>query len=125
MLLILVNLAGVAFLLANEVDKNPPQKAKVDLGTISGKSFLIIQAAMPELKKQNLKPDKYQISVSEEDGSYYVLFLDPLRPVDTRKIMPDGRIQATQYFGSSGRFPEFDVEIDKASMKVIRLAFER
>ncbi len=68
-----------------------------DLETISGKGFLAIQSAIPELEKHNLKVSNYIVSVVPREKSIFVVFKDPAQP--------------PHVFGSVGDNPGFEVEL--------------
>jgi len=104
----------------------PPAKADPTppLASISGSNFLIIQIAIPEVKKNKFDISKYKISVEDRDKSYRVLFSDPHSPHDT--VTTDGHLtRLTVWRGSSPNMQEFEVEIDKSTRKVIGLYYER
>jgi hypothetical protein len=80
--------------------------------TISGRSFLAIRAALPELERRNLKSiESYKISVSKYDSSIIVGFSDPNAPAGA--------------MGDAGSFPALEVELSQDDLRVIRSHFVR
>jgi hypothetical protein len=76
---------------------------------ISGRSFLAIQSALPELAKYNLSVINYNVSVRAQKSSIIVVFKDPKQP--------------PYVFGSAGDYPGFAVELTSDGDEVIRSYF--
>jgi hypothetical protein len=79
--------------------------------SISGRQFLAIQAAIPELERNKLDVTGYQIAVSESGTSVFVTFDNPNRPQG--------------YMGCWGKLPCFSVELGKDDLRIIRAHFVR
>lgn len=90
---------------------NASSPTNTPMESISGKIFVVIQAALPELQKVDLSVVNYKIVVFEKEQSYVVLFDDPDRP--------PGR------FGSTENMLCFEVEVNKSDLRVIRANFVR
>ena len=81
------------------------------LAEFRGASLKWIHAAEPEFQRKKFDLDKYIVSVVEQDDSVMVL----LRSSDSIKGS----------FGSTGKYPAFEVEISKKDMKVLRSNYVR
>jgi hypothetical protein len=80
--------------------------------TISGIHAKAVQLAVVEFEKQQLDLTKYNVTISEENSTYVVVFDPPGRPLHA--------------LGSwNHEWPTFNVEIDKATMKVTESSFAR
>ena len=76
-----------------------------------GSTLKWIHAAEPEFQRRNLDLDKYTVTVAEQDDSVVIA----LRSLDATKGAR----------GSAGKFPEYEVEVSKNDMKIIRSNFVR
>jgi hypothetical protein len=81
------------------------------LAKFTGASLKWIHAAEPEFQRRKLELDKYIVSVVEQDASVIVL----LRSQDS--------IEGS--FGSTGKYPGYEVEISKKDLKVVRSNYVR
>jgi hypothetical protein len=80
--------------------------------TISGLHAKAVQLAVAEFEKQQLDLTKYNVTITEEKSTYVVVFDPPGRPLHA--------------LGSwNHEWPTFNVEIDKARMKVTEASFAR
>jgi hypothetical protein len=86
----------------------PPLKVMAEL---PGASLKWIQAARPEIEREKLDVNKYFITVTEEDDSVSVSLNNSRLSKETR--------------GNPGPLPEYEVEISKKDMKVIRRNYFR
>ncbi len=82
-------------------------------GEISGKTLSVIQAALPEAQKQHIDLRKYKIVVTESADSYVVSFVDP----DFKRAKMEA--------GSSPNLIEFEVELRKEGLQVIKSYYVR
>ena len=78
---------------------------------VSGSVVRAIQAAMPEAAKVMADIEEYNISVWDEDDVIAVNFHD-------RKADP-------HQMGSSGRVPDFTIELTKGDLRFIHLVYTR
>lgn len=76
-----------------------------------GASLKWVHIAEPEFQKRGLDLDHYTVYVDEHD-----------KTVDVSLDSLDADPRA---FGSSGTYPAYDVEIDKAQKKVLRSYYQR
>ena len=81
------------------------------IGSISGRSFTIIQAALNGAKISAQKISKYKITIEESAESYRVTFEDPNRPA--------------MMAGSSPNMAEFYIELRKDTLQFIKTTFYR
>ena len=103
------SLAAVTlFAIAHRAEGESPMK---EIGSISGTTLRVIQAANPKLEEHNLKLEDYNVSVFEKDSEFLVLFTDPKQPSGQR--------------GSSTALIGFEVELSKTGLRVIRANFMR
>ncbi len=90
--------------LAAEPGTERPARLK-EVGSITGRSFLAIQAAVPELARFGVKVDDHRIVVVDAGASVVVLFEDPETTVFHR--------------GSTERMPGIEVELSREGLRVI------
>ena len=81
------------------------------LDSIQGTSFLVIQEALPEFAHTKLDIADYRLTVFAEGNSYIVTFTDRDAPLGGR--------------GSPGTRPGFQVEMDRASLKILNSSYMR
>jgi len=86
-------------------------EAQIMEESISGRSFLAIQAAIPELESRSLRAADYRITVWEAGSLVIVLFGDP-NSAEGQK-------------GNSGNRPALEVELSRDDLRVIRAHFVR
>jgi hypothetical protein len=86
---------------------NPPRV----IAEFTGASLKWIHVAQPEFQRRKLNLDNYTVRVVERDDSVVVSLSAPDAVKGTR--------------GSSGRYPAFEVEIDKKDLKVVRSNYVR
>lgn len=79
--------------------------------SISGKSFKIIQATLPEVAKNHFDLEKFKIVVMESESSYLVIFDDPKRAEGQR--------------GNTSKLPSFEIELRKDDLQIVRSNFVR
>jgi hypothetical protein len=103
----IVLVISILELSASIAQSNPP-KVVAEFG---GASLKWIHAAEPEFQRKKLDLDKYIISVVEQDDSVIVI----LRSSDS--------VQGS--FGSTGKYPGYEVEIGKKDLKVARSNYVR
>lgn len=102
---------ALALVLLGVVLRAEGQIPMKEVGSISGSTLKVIQAAIPKLQEHNLRVDDYRISVFEKDSAFLVLFKDP-------KASTDQRGSATSLIG-------FEVEVSKTGLQVVRANFMR
>ena len=79
--------------------------------TISGQTFLAIQAAAVEAARNGVDVSKYKILAEKEAYSYIIIFDDPERP--------PGQV------GSTAKMLSFEVEVGARDFHIIRSHFVR
>jgi hypothetical protein len=89
--------------------------AKASEVLISGKDYLVIQAAMSEFNSHALDISHYRIIVGETQTSRFVEFIDADVVEEQRR----------QFVGNPGKIPGFAVELERDSLGVIRSYFIR
>lgn len=89
-----------------------PRYPKV-MAEFPGASLKWVHIAEPEFQKRGLDLDHYTVYVDEHDNTVDVSLasLDANKHASTR--------------GSSGAYPAYDVQIDKAQKKVLRSYYQR
>jgi hypothetical protein len=90
------------------IAQSPPDQR---METVSGKTFVAMQAAATEATRNGLDVSKYKILAREAGSSYVVTFDDPERP-------------PTQ-LGSTARMPTFEVEVSRENLHIVRSHFVR
>jgi len=85
---------------------------RLNLEEISGRHFLAVRAALPELERQQLNVGHYLIRVVDNPTSFSVMFKNKDTPESWRG-------------GSGGKWPDFSVSLSKDDLHVISSAFER
>jgi hypothetical protein len=98
---------SILVLSALMAQSNPPKV----VAEFAGASLKWIHAAEPEFQRKKLDFDKYIVSVVEQDDSVIVL----LRSSDS--------VEGS--FGSTGKYPGYEVEISKKELKVARSNYVR
>ena len=83
--------------------------------TISGWSFRVIQAAIPEFARNSLDVSRYRITVTETNSSFFVTFINVDVPSDLQR----------QFRGSPGKISAFEVELSRDDLRIIRSNFVR
>ena len=81
------------------------------LAELPGSSLKWIHIAEPEFERQNLDVSKYSVSVVEDGDSVHVTLTNPHRKQGAR--------------GNPGPLPEYDVEIRRTDLKVVRQSYIR
>jgi hypothetical protein len=81
------------------------------LDSIQGMSFLAIQGALPEFTQTKLNIVDYRLTVFAEGNSLIVTFTDRDAPLSGR--------------GSPGKRPGYQVEMDRASLRVLNSSYMR
>ncbi len=80
-------------------------------GSMRGTTFRVVQAALPALEEKSLDLGRYMITVYEHESSYVVAFTDPDKPADV--------------IGGSPNFLEYEVDISKKGLRVLRAHYVR
>ena len=81
------------------------------LATFDGSSLKWVRVAEPEFARRHLNLDHYAVII-EERGDTVVVLLHSVNSIEGAK-------------GSSVTYPDFDMEISKKTMRIVRANFDR